>query len=559
MALIRNGSHQLSGINRMFGAVGASGLRSVFACGGVARNFDSGEHAVSGVTNKAAIPSGARHPLAWKMGTKAGSMASANDISMGLSPSASGALGVNGVAAIPMAIDFSQAAMGLVTSGVASVTFSITVPAPGMVGAVGGSANVSGINFTVSPTLGAKSGLAVSMPMTITVQPSIQAKGSIAATITNEGAAVTPTSVAAEVWGTVAASFNVAGTMGNKMNSAASAGDPWGTLIPASYGAGTAGQILGTLQNDINLHTDTAIAGVNEEVNRLSFDNAVHIDAVDGSPGTAFPLGILAHPVDNMFDALAIAYANGFGRIEIKNALTLLASDVLDNYTLSSDSWPAVTINTGVNMENTIFERVSLYGEFEGFWNILNDCWVYNITNFSGWVRGGSIGQVALSVGLGVEFGGQVFFDNIVPLFPGVPSEITANTNSEISMTNCTDLVLLKSMTTGCKAYIGLSGGTITIDSSCTGGTIVVSGVGTLVNNSAVDVDSTGLAASWTEVIESGFTAGEVLKLIAAATQGNATGLENGSPVFKGLDGTTERITATYSNGTRNVTGRNAA
>jgi hypothetical protein len=121
---------------------------------------------------------------------------------------------------------------------------------------------------------------------------------------------------------------------------------------------------------------------------------------------------------------------------------------------------------------------------------------VYDITNFSGWVRGGSVGTVALSVGMGVEFGGQVFFDNIVPLFPGVPSEITANTNSEISITNSTDLVLLKSMTTGCAAYIGLSGGTITIDSSCTGGTIVVSGVGTLVNNSALSINSTGLAVT---------------------------------------------------------------
>ena len=496
MALVNNGSLQQGGLNRHFGQFGSTGLRSVFERGGVARNFDSGEHAVAGVTNKAAIPSGVRHPLAWKMGTKPGSMASANDINLSITQTASGALGLNGVTSIPISIDFSQAAMGLVSQGVASITFSITTASPSIVGVLAGAASFTGMSFTVNPTLGAKSGLAASIPMTFTVNSTATAKGFMSANITNEGAAVTPTSVAAEVWGTVAAAFNVAGTMGNKMNSAASAGDPWTTSLPGAYAAGSAGQIIGTLQNDINLHTDGAIAGVNAEVNRMAFDNRVHIDAVDGSPGTAFPLGVLDHPVDTMFDALAIAYANGFGRIEIKNALTLLASDVLDNYTLSSSSWPAVTINTGVQMENTIFERVSLYGEFEGFWNILNDCWVYNITNFSGWVRGGSIGHVALSVGLGVEFGGQCFFDNIVPLFPGVPSEITANTNSEISMTNCTDLVMLKSMTTGCKAYIGLSGGTIIIDATCMGGTIVVSGVGSLVNNSALTIDTVGLAST---------------------------------------------------------------
>ncbi len=60
----------------------------------------------------------------------------------------------------------------------------------------------------------------------------------------------------------------------------------------------------------------------------------------------------------------------------------------------------------------------------------------------------------------------------------------------------------------------------------------------------------------WTEVIESGYTAAQILRLIAAAVQGDASGLESGAPTFKGLDGTTDRITATYGSGTRTVTGR---
>lgn len=70
--------------------------------------------------------------------------------------------------------------------------------------------------------------------------------------------------------------------------------------------------------------------------------------------------------------------------------------------------------------------------------------------------------------------------------------------------------------------------------------------------------DAGSAANPWTEVIESGFTAAQVLRLIAAAVQGNATGLEDGTPTFKGLDGTTDRIEATYANGTRTVTSRNA-
>jgi hypothetical protein len=68
--------------------------------------------------------------------------------------------------------------------------------------------------------------------------------------------------------------------------------------------------------------------------------------------------------------------------------------------------------------------------------------------------------------------------------------------------------------------------------------------------------DAGSASNPWTEVIESGYTAAEILKLLAAVAQGNASGLESGSPVFKSLDGTKDRIEATYVSGTRTVTGR---
>lgn len=68
-----------------------------------------------------------------------------------------------------------------------------------------------------------------------------------------------------------------------------------------------------------------------------------------------------------------------------------------------------------------------------------------------------------------------------------------------------------------------------------------------------------GAADPWAVVIESGFTAAQVLMLIASATQGNATGLENGMPVFKSLDGSKDRVTAIYAAGTRTVTDRDVS
>ena len=51
--------------------------------------------------------------------------------------------------------------------------------------------------------------------------------------------------IAQDTWNAVATSYNTALSMGNKLNSAASAGDPWTTALPGAYGAGTAGNILG--------------------------------------------------------------------------------------------------------------------------------------------------------------------------------------------------------------------------------------------------------------------------------------------------------------------------
>lgn len=59
---------------------------------------------------------------------------------------------------------------------------------------------------------------------------------------------LSPENLAASVWNSLAASFNTAGTMGNKLNSAASAGDPWSTALPGSYADGEAGKILAQIK-----------------------------------------------------------------------------------------------------------------------------------------------------------------------------------------------------------------------------------------------------------------------------------------------------------------------
>jgi len=49
------------------------------------------------------------------------------------------------------------------------------------------------------------------------------------------------------VWNALTANYNSPGSMGYALNAAGTAGDPWLTSLPGSYGAGTAGNIIGNM------------------------------------------------------------------------------------------------------------------------------------------------------------------------------------------------------------------------------------------------------------------------------------------------------------------------
>lgn len=72
----------------------------------------------------------------------------------------------------------------------------------------------------------------------------IAAKANLACTITI-GAQPSAFDIAQAIWNAQATQYDTPGTMGQKLNGAGSAGDPWTTALPGSYGPGTAGYIMG--------------------------------------------------------------------------------------------------------------------------------------------------------------------------------------------------------------------------------------------------------------------------------------------------------------------------
>lgn len=74
------------------------------------------------------------------------------------------------------------------------------------------------------------------------------------------------------------------------------------------------------------------------------------------------------------------------------------------------------------------------------------------------------------------------------------------------------------------------------------------------------ELSPTSLASAvWEYLIEAGFSAEEVVRLLAAQAAGSATGLESANPQFFGLDGSTLRIDGTYAGGNRMIDSLNGA
>jgi hypothetical protein len=87
--------------------------------------------------------------------------------------------------------------------------------------------------------------------------------------ILDAASAPTASQVADAVWDEAISGHLGAGSTGNALNAAGSAGDPWATPIPGAYGAGTAGKILGDNINAPIATVDTVVDAIKVVVDNI--------------------------------------------------------------------------------------------------------------------------------------------------------------------------------------------------------------------------------------------------------------------------------------------------
>ena len=124
-----------------------------------------------------------------------------------------------------------------------------------------------------------------------------------------------------QVWDELLSGHTTGGSTGAGLTSASSAGDPWSTVIPASYGAGTAGKILGDNVNatissrasQTSLDTlddlvDTEVGAIKTKTDQLTFTVANQVDSNSlsvSATGIRTAVGMNSANLDSQISGLA--------------------------------------------------------------------------------------------------------------------------------------------------------------------------------------------------------------------------------------------------------------
>jgi hypothetical protein len=255
----------------------------------------------------------------------------------------------------------------------------------------------------------------------------------------------------------------------------------WGESLPGAWGAGTAGFIIGH-------YLDAAVSGVAESVWDVAVEDhldpgsfglwllevrymdGVYADDDQGSPGTATGQGTRRTPISglNLADVKTVAEARGVRKIIfVDNSMYTPTQSFLGDWFFVGEGVPVLNLDSAYSFTDCqfircyiigdgadiagAFESVCGYGTFEG---VYFRCLI--VDNFT--------------------FGSG---SNLIDCSFACPNFFPDGTSS--IRRGCGEIVV-KDMTYGTLYMQGFQGD-VTIDSSCTGGVIELSGHGHLVNN----------------------------------------------------------------------------
>lgn len=195
----------------------------------------------SSTMSRASFPTGTQPPYSYFMPLKGGELSSTTQIA-GVGSMTPNLLSGKFMTADLAGIGELQGSMSLITSmaanlaGIGSLSGDMKLTLA-MAANLAGVGNLAGAMALLIPLNATLSGIGE-------ITANLKGNADLQATIyVNQSEATTQQLVDA-IWNAIAADYNTSGTMGQKLNGAGSAGDPWTTDLTSYSTPGTAGQIV---------------------------------------------------------------------------------------------------------------------------------------------------------------------------------------------------------------------------------------------------------------------------------------------------------------------------
>lgn len=258
--------------------------------------------------------------------------------------------------------------------------------------------------------------------------------------------------------------------------------------VQASCTAGTF-ELRGLYHLDNQSAIDISSAGaVVDQINAQTFvGGMVYIDTIYGTAGTEFPLGTLTHPVPSVSNAIYISEANSIrkARVHAPQSNALIVSEDWVEYTVIGDAPNSALISLdNVSIHRSAFENCAVSGVATGTSLSFENCVISDFSGLDGHIRRCTLcGTILLSRAANSNIVGHDI-TMLHQVCTTIDCERSPENDGFIIMT-CGGSCILKNIHDGFLFYAAFSAGAVTIDESCDGGTIIISGECNVTNNAA--------------------------------------------------------------------------
>lgn len=247
------------------------------------------------------------------------------------------------------------------------------------------------------------------------------------------------------------------------------------------------------------VRTSSASATLQEldAIQYSSYQNAVWVDITTSNTGVEYPIGTREYPVNNVADAITIGNSKGFSTLEILADLTIGSSNNINGFTINGKSHVTTYVNIHFSAlaVDVRITNCTITGTLDGG-TYIDQCIVDDLVYVNGHIHNSGLrGTISLDGNADA-----VFADCVTVDMDDAPIINMGGSGQDLAMPNYSGLLTITTLTGANNIGIGLNAGNIIIDSTVTNGTIIVSGIGMVTDNStgSADVNTDGLMSRQT-------------------------------------------------------------